>query len=182
MPETTAGHVVSDAEPRPASAESSVLEQWRNGVRIEHIAHSRAAARFEALGRALGLAVVALTAIVGTSVISTLEASPSTAVKIVAGVLAFAASALAAMQTFLGYAERAASHREVAAKYGTLRRRMDAIEASHPVDLREAMEDLQTRWDDIEASQPSTPQRLHDVARAEVLGRRAIDRRDDRGR
>jgi hypothetical protein len=148
----------------------TVLQQWLNGVRIEHIAHSRAAARFESVGRGLGLAVVVLTAIVGTSLFSTIEQSPSTALKIVAGLLALAASAVAALQTFLGYGERAARHREVAAKYGALRRRLDALTETPPSELRAALEELGTRWDDIEASEPSVPQKLHDAAQRQVRG------------
>ena len=92
--------------------------------RLAHraIAQSRSAATCELRGRLLGVAVVVLSTIVGTAIFSTLESSPSTAVKIVAGLASVGAGVLAALQTFLGFEERAAKHREVATAYGTLRR------------------------------------------------------------
>src|SRR5688572_21035863 len=84
-----------------------LVDQWLNGLRISHIAHSQSAASCELRGRILGVCVVVLSTVVGTAIFSTLESSPSTATKVVAGLLSVAAGVVAALQTFLGFDQRA---------------------------------------------------------------------------
>ena len=55
---------------RSAGQTSSRPPATRNGLRIEHIAHSRAAVRFSRRGRLLGVPVVVPSALVGTSIAS----------------------------------------------------------------------------------------------------------------
>src|SRR4051794_15193047 len=53
-----------------------LLDQWCSGLRISHIAQSRAAAQCVVRGRILGTAVVVITAIVSTSIFATLQGDP----------------------------------------------------------------------------------------------------------
>jgi hypothetical protein len=148
------------------------MEQWRNALRIEHIGHSRMAARCETRGRLLGVVVVVLSAIVATSVFSTLESSPSTALKIVAGMLSVAAGVAAALQTFLGFGDLAGKHRDVAAQYGSLRRQLDAVMATSQDLTHPELDRIRARWDELAAMAPLVPQKLHDEALRTVLGQR----------
>jgi hypothetical protein len=148
--------------------ERPYLDEWANGLRIEHVAHRRACARSERLGRWLGVAVVILATVVGTSVFSTIKSSPGTAVRVLAGLLSIAAAVLAAVQTFLGFEARAAQHREAATRYGTLRRELEQLRAAASLD-EEAIATIRTRWDEIDGSSPAVSSRLHERARRIVL-------------
>ena len=172
--ETPAAHL---ARTDPAK----LLAQWHNGLRIAHIAQSRSAATCELRGRLLGVAVVVLSTIVGTAIFSTLESSPSTAVKIVAGLASVGAGVLAALQTFLGFDQRAAKHREVAAAYGTLRRELETGMAfpDESAELSELMNAVRTRWDAIDAKAPAISRRTYEAATRAVVGAR--DGRPPRG-
>ena len=55
---------------RGETSRQVLLTKWRNGLRIEHIAHSRAVVRFGRRGRLLGVPVVVPSALVGTSIVS----------------------------------------------------------------------------------------------------------------
>lgn len=161
-------------EPQPAPTDrapsAALLAQWHNGLRIAHIAQSRSAATCELRGRLLGVAVVVLSTVVGTAIFSTLESSPSTAVKIVAGLASVSAGVLAALQTFLGFEQRAARHRETAAAYGALRRELEAAQAvGGDESLAALLGDLRSRWDALDANAPETSPRLYRRAVAEVV-------------
>lgn len=148
-----------------------LLQQWCTGVRIAHVAHEKAAARYDAVGRLLGVVVVVLSTIVGTAIFSTLARSPSTALKVVTGALSTAAAVVAGVQAFLGYPQRAADHREAAMRYGTLRRHLEQLMAFPPDDVTlvaKAMEGFAEQWDDVEAAGRPVPQKIWDQATAYV--------------
>ena len=138
------------------------LLKWQKGLRISHMAHHRAAARCSAMGRLLGISVVVLSTAVGTSIFATLERSPSTRAKMLAGLLSVTAAILAALQTFLGFARREAGHHEVAVRYGALRREIEAVLALPPaeLELQQTLADLRGRWDGIDVSAPAVPPRI----------------------
>lgn len=142
---------------------AELLAQWHNGLRIAHIAQSRSAATCELRGRLLGVTVVVLSTIVGTAIFSTLESSPSTAVKIVAGLASVGAGVLAALQTFLGFEQRAAKHRETAAAYGALRRELETATAfpGEGAQLATLVADLRGRWDALDATAPAASPRIY---------------------
>jgi hypothetical protein len=175
--ETPATHIAR-ADP------ATLVAQWHNGLRIAHIAQSRSAATCELRGRLLGVAVVVLSTIVGTAIFSTLESSPSTPVKIVAGLASVGAGVLAALQTFLGFEQRAAKHREVAAAYGALRRELETSMAfpEESVKRSELLDSVRTRWDALDATAPATSRRLYRFAtNAVVDAPSAQDGRPPRG-
>ena len=165
--ETPAAHI---ARTDPAK----LLAQWHNGLRIAHIAQSRSASKCELRGRLLGVAVVVLSTIVGTAIFSTLESSPSTAVKIVVGLASVGAGVLAALQTFLGFEQRAAKHREAAAAYGTLRRELETGTTfpEESAKLSELLDDVRTRWDALDATAPAVSPRIYEAATRTVVGAR----------
>lgn len=75
----------------------------------------------------LGVPVVVITAVVGTSIFGTLQNDPSVPVKIAAGVLSISATVLAALQTYLGFSEKATKHREAGARYAAVWRSLDLL-------------------------------------------------------
>ena len=64
----------------------------------------------------LGVPVVIITALVGTSIFGSLQDEPSAPVKIAAGILSISATVLAALQTYLGFSEKSAKHKAAGAK------------------------------------------------------------------
>jgi hypothetical protein len=154
----------------PAADRDALVERWLNGLRISHIAHSRAAARCARRGQVLGTAVVVLTSVVGTAIFATLESSPSDAVRIAAGMLSVVAAVFAGLSTFLQYPDRAAAHRAAAGRYGALRRELESarLAADGGWDAAQA---LAARWNELDETAPDVPQALHDAARAAVVKR-----------
>jgi hypothetical protein len=151
-------------------------------MRIRHIAHSRAATYYTCLNRVFGIPVVIFSTIVGTTAFARISVNdPSTTVRVLFGVLSMSAAVLAALQTFFNFAELAEKHRIFAARYGCLRREVEHEQAFPPdaAALTELMSSFEKRWNALDESAPSLPQRIFDRAQAEVereLGRLAAAR------
>jgi hypothetical protein len=151
----------------------ATIEQWHHGLRIFHRAHSRAAVLYERRSIVLGLPTIALTAITGTTVFSTMNSTTGTWVKVVTGVMSLSASVLAALQTFLRYPELAERHRAASQSYGALRREVEEILATRqegspfavPADL---LKSLRERWNAVDNIAPNIPQRLYDAVEASL--------------
>ncbi len=56
--------------------------QWHKGLRIWHIAHNRAAVRFARRGRLIGIPVVVLFTVVGTTIFTAIGENPSDNLKL----------------------------------------------------------------------------------------------------
>lgn len=146
------------------------LRRWGRGLRINHIAQHRSAARYAMLSRALGIAVVVLSTAVGTAIFTTLNQSPSTTVKTIAGFLSVTAAVLGTLQTFLGFPQRQAAHHEAAVAYGSLRRQIESIGSSpSEEELHRLISDIRVHWDEIDASAPAVPPRIWKDAEGRVL-------------
>lgn len=150
------------------------FEQWQRGLRIFHRAHSRAATSFERKNIALGLPTVILTAIAGTTVFATIESSPETWVKVLTGAMSLAAAVLAALQTFLRYAELSERHKAAAQKYGMLRRELEealaqAATVTPPTPLpADFTKSFRERWDALDSQVPNLPQWIYDQSESQV--------------
>ena len=88
----------------------------------------------------LGIPAVILSTLVGTSIFASLGETPAQSIQILVGIVSVLAATLSAVQTFLGFSERAAKHREVAARYGAARRKIEKLlalsgEAIKPEDV-----------------------------------------------
>ncbi len=125
---------------------------------------------------ALGVPVVASSAIVGTTIFATLSTQPDVGFKIVTGLLAVAAAVLAALQTFFKHSEEAEKHRVAAAKYAAVYRDLDLYCLRFAGGLGDrdlALSELDrhlTTWDQLEAESPAVPDRLYDQAVREEKG------------
>jgi hypothetical protein len=92
-------------------------------ARAQYLAGKRA----NTMHQTLGIPVVVLTAVVGTAIFATLGTSPSSKWIIGVGLLSLLATILAALQTFLGYSQRAERSRTAAVAYGQLKRDLDLL-------------------------------------------------------
>ena len=145
-----------------------LLDQWHAGVRILHLAHTRAAVSFERRGRFLGVPVIIFSTAVGTSIFAGAEASPT--LKIIAGLMSLGAAVLSSLQTTLKYCETAGQHKAAAQKYGKLRREIEVHLVSLQMEtldsLTALLEKLQDEWDTLDDQSPTISQKIYDQSAA----------------
>jgi hypothetical protein len=170
---TAAAATTQPASSAEADAEK-LLAQWLHGIKISHVGHKRAAAVFARRARALGVAATVISAIVGTTLFSTLATVADERVIAAAALLSVIAVVLTALQTFLNYSELAAGHRTAATAYGDLRRRMEQLVVfGSPAGLREQMADIGETWAKLDQESPDLPQGIFDYAMKWVTKRGA---------
>ena len=106
------------------------LREKRATWSVKEVAHALESVRCEKLGRVLGLFVVVLTTIIGTSAFAAFQKSPDRTVKWIVVVLSVAAAVTAAVKEFAQYAKGSDAHRNAAAKYeelGDTARRLEGL-------------------------------------------------------
>ena len=131
---TDAGQRTQPAETRPAVWTPEVerlLEDWRNRVYAAQAAHYASADRFRLLNYFVGIPAAILSSIVGTALFTGLEKGPQT---LVVGSVSIGAAILAALQTFLRFAERASHHATAADWYSAIRRDIEQLLHLSPAD------------------------------------------------
>lgn len=107
-----------------------LLKKWYKRLRETQHQHYEAAKPLGNLNQKLGIPVVILTSVVGTSVFASLESNVSIPIKILVGLISVIAAVLSGLQTFLRFSERAETHRNTAAKAGIIRREIEQLLAS----------------------------------------------------
>jgi hypothetical protein len=112
-----------------------LLAKWQERARTNQLQHYAAAQYFGNAHNAIGIPAVILSTIVGTTVFATLQKQVTLGVQIGVGAISVLAAALAALQTFLRYSERAEKHRATAAAYAAVRHRLEAT-TNVPVAVR----------------------------------------------
>ena len=148
-----------------------LLIDWLIRIRVAQLGHIKSATYFDRLNFWLGIPVVALTTIVGTSVFATLQNESSRSLKIATGVGSVIAAVLAGVQTFLRYSERAEKHRVTSGKYGVLRREVEqnlAFAPSSSDELKEYVDSLRLRWDKLTEDSPTAPKRIWQEAEKDL--------------
>lgn len=157
----------------PIKTPIELLSDWQKGIRIWHMAHARSSTLYEKYSRILGVSVIIISAIVGTSIFADLSASLSDAWKFITGGLSALAIILASIQTFMNYSELAEKHRIASQKYGALRRLVEDHLSTPPADMDTVLGEVRAEWDAIEQESPNVPQRIYDQSRADVHQRMA---------
>ena len=150
-----------------------LLERYR--LRAHRMARAQylACKRAQSVHNALGIPVVVLSTVVGTTIFSSLGGSPDSTLVIVAGLVSLLAGSLAALQTFLGSAHRAEKHRAAAAGYGELKRELDVLAVQFRVttptadDALAQLRPLVQRFAIVEKESMDVPDALYDRARRE---------------
>jgi len=127
-----------------------LLADWRHRARKTQKAHFHSAAICSRNHYILGVAVVLLATLAG----STLLTNFLEEVYIV--VISISAATLAAVQTFLSLPERAEKHRIVAARLSDLKKRIEELQVfGRDAELRAATEELRVEWDCIIKDAPT---------------------------
>jgi hypothetical protein len=156
------------------------IAEYQNRAFVTRRSHYLASSIAERKNFWLGIPVVVITALVGTSIFGTLQDNPSVYVKIAAGVLSISATILAALQTYLGFSEKSAKHKEAGARYAAIWRCLDLLN----LEIRslgdefsnKAIEELKkvvATLDEVGKESPTVPDRAYKTAVAELRSRPA---------
>jgi len=155
----------------------ALLEQWLRGIRIAHVGHTRAATVFARRGRILGIGATIVSAVVGTTLFSSLGTSADVRLITFAAIMSVAAVILTALQTFLNYGELVSAHRAAAGAYGSLRRRAEQLVVfEDPAKLREPMSQIADTWTKLDQDSPDLPQGIYEYASKWVATRERFAR------
>lgn len=146
--------------------QESMLAGWLELLGILNRGHFNASKKYGRANDILGGAVVIATAVVGSAIFASLGKAPNTIVQILAGLVSLTATVLAALQKFLGFADRAQKHQDAACSYGILRKEVQVLLAGldGTRDLDARIDSVRTRWDEIEKIAPTIPERIYQKA------------------
>ena len=105
---------------------------WIRRTRESQMAHYEMANILSARERWLGVPVILITTVVGTSVFASLNAQViAVEAKIAVGMFSVIAAVLSSLQTFFKYSERSDKHRSAGARFGAVRRKLEVIYAEN---------------------------------------------------
>ena len=161
MTESEVENRSSTAPPSPWNVNVlKLLEDWDRRAAASSEAHYALAGRLAGRNIQLGVPVVVLTTIIGTSVFASLQKDVGTSWRIAIGVVSVLAAVLASVQTFLRFAERAEQHRASAENWAAIRREIAQKRALHPEylaargDPQKYLDGLRRRFDQVSAQSP----------------------------
>ena len=148
-------------------SEEEVLKGWLLHAHKGRDRHDEAARLLDKKHYYLGSAAVVLSAIVGASIITSLETEYGLKITIFIGLLSIASSALAGIQTVYNYAERRESHRVTGVRYKAIIRELEEILArrTQKLEFKDSsgqLKDLRNRLDAIEKEAPVVPHWIYD--------------------
>jgi hypothetical protein len=140
-----------------------LLQSWHRRVAAAEAGHRVMADRMRRRYLMLGVPVVVLTTVVGTSVFASIQDSTvPTWVRVLVGSVSILAAVISSLQTFLRYGMRAEGHRVAAIRYETLRRDMAAVlaipRASRTEPLRQ-LDSVRGRMDRYAKESPTIGER-----------------------
>jgi hypothetical protein len=146
---------------------AELIKGWKLHAVKARRKHEEAARQLDRKRYLIGVPAIIVSAIVGASVIASLEAHFGAWVTIAVGLGSIAASILASLQTFLGYAERADKHRAAGVDYKAVIRELEeekvlslAALPSECAELRRWLDDIRSRFDDLEQKTPIVPHKI----------------------
>jgi hypothetical protein len=156
----------ADLQPQWTPEVIDILVEWRDRADVASKTHFAVANRLSSLNLILGIPVVVLTTLVGTSVFATLQQALSTIVRIFAGFAIVLAAVLASLQTFLSSAERAEKNWAAAEAWAAIRREITEMLALHPANIaasdnpQQYLDKLRARMDEVAKESPGMSNRI----------------------
>jgi hypothetical protein len=142
-----------------------LIGQWQWGLGNSHRAHYEAATYFERLHLWIGVPTVIVSALLGTTVFTSLQHADAAWVKTLMAVLSVSMIALTSLQTFFKYSERAERHKTAAVQLGEVRRELEQKLQFGPVDEAFARA-IRQKWDAADRQAPTFPPGLYDRVNA----------------
>ncbi|WP_244817527.1 SLATT domain-containing protein [Caballeronia sp. Lep1P3] len=147
----------------PPENVDTLLLAWARRAREAQMRHYALAERLATRAKRLGLAVIAITTLTGTSAfLSLVIMAVSPGLRLLVGMTSMSAAVLASLQTFLRYGERAEAHRRAGARYGAVRRRIETIHVGDPLGLD--MRDIARVRDELDDIAQTAPHLTHEAS------------------
>lgn len=161
---------MADSNPDQTGPEH-LLQRWHRTARQLQVGHHLCSTDRDRIGRILGVATVAITAVVSSGVFASLGREPDSRFTGAIGAISLLAVLTASISSYLKFPELAARHKASAGQYGEIRRRIEVLaakrnELSREEFLRE-VEHVRCQWDDIEKHEHPLPRRYFDRAQAQ---------------
>jgi hypothetical protein len=149
---------------------TELLQRWHKRLREMQTSQYEAAKPMALRNLQLGIPVVVLSTIVGTSVFASLQKQVSLGWQITVGLISVLAAVLAGLQTFLRYSEKAEAYRMAGAKAGAVRREIEQLLVSGNIESisDQKIDRLRERIDEIAAVATSVPDRLWKKIQADL--------------
>lgn len=142
---------------------TALLTQWRQNLLIVRDTQYTTSQQLSWFNYIFGIPVVALSAILGTSILATIQESVDTNLKFAAGLIGMLIAALAGIQTLLRFEERAEKHRKIGARCAALIREIDETLAYSEDDKdipKDAVKSIRQRYDEVALDAPPTSRRI----------------------
>ena len=151
------------------SPEKAFLRKWESRIVATQKGHYLSAQYYSRQNYVLGVPVIVLSTIVGTSVFATLQQQKQEIwIQILVGLASVAAAVLASLQTFLGFSDRAEKHRVAGAKYGAVGREVEALISFPPAKMEERLDSIRQRLDALALESPNVPAKIYEAARMKL--------------
>ena len=154
----------------------SQATRYTNRCDIFSRAHFFASNDAQNKGRVLGIPVVILTTIIGTSIFASIGQNPDTELKVIAGVIAVAAAIASALHNFMNFAEITQKHRTAGAKWAELRREFELFTLKYSRDRElwdeayDRLKDLIARIAQADNDSPNIPDKSYNRAKRAIQG------------
>jgi hypothetical protein len=140
-----------------------LLNKWHNRARSAQNVHYDAGRYYNRWNLCLGIPAVALSGIVGSAVIATLEKEIGINMKLFIALLSIGAAVLTGFQTFLRFSERSEKHRQTGARYGAIAREIERLLTIPEATLNESnqvIDAIRLRLDSLSEEAPVVPNYL----------------------
>lgn len=134
-----------------------LLAEWHRRCEETQYGHYTAERVCTRLNYLLGIPVVGLSALAGTSTFASLQETTNKDLLIATGFVSITAAVLASLQTFLRFSERAEQHRTVAAKYGAVKRHIEQMRTNASATEKETydfMDSIRQQMDSLAEKAP----------------------------
>lgn len=148
--------------------------EYRETYGIVGRGHYLAADHKRALNRYLGVPVIVITAVVGTTIFGTLNESPDPFWRIAVGLVSLAGTILSSLQTSLGFDQDAEKHKAAGEVYRAVHRSFEMFLLKYAQAVSDQRQDAFAEFDglvrglkDLPKEFPTLPDRFYDKAKKE---------------
>lgn len=155
-----------------ASGADQLLAEWEERAVLAILAFNSAADRSRFWDRAIGVAAVALTTAVGTSVFASLQTEISSQFQIVVGLVTLLAALLSALQTFAPLEQGIEDYRRAARRYSALRRHIEheRLGLARAGDQQEVLRRVSEQLAAAADESPNAPRSIYQRERRRIKG------------
>jgi len=120
-------NVTTDREDQEWIHVEHLLRRWLKRAREGQHSHHQAGKRFRIANYVLAVPAIVITTSLGTAAFATISSEAGSTAKAWFGGLSILAAVLVALQTQFRYLERSEKHKAIGHRYGSVRRRIEAV-------------------------------------------------------